>query len=250
MVGLGSLGSLAQSAVKNFSGDESNKETKESNTGSGDNQWADVGASAKKAFTDYQDSQKKGEKVNYSEIGQVAQQAQKAYSSSEGPKDATTIGKAVVSGFLGKDNPENEQRSVESSREDRLDNERCSDNERRSNTESRPMGGSERGRDSDERRTMQEQRSTGNNLENRSESGNYSGNASFGRESGNAGFGRDSGNISYGRDSGTRDEVRPLGGDNRVGQGVSGGSSGSGYKTQDEGSRGNFEDGNGSSRRN
>lgn len=118
MVDLGSLGSMAQNAAKNFTGGDSKKETDESNAGeSSAGQWSDVGSSAKTAFTDLQNSQKSGEKVDYKELGQVVQEAQKVYSTTDGPKDATSIGKGIASGFFGKDKAGKDQAGGEQASE-------------------------------------------------------------------------------------------------------------------------------------
>ena len=98
------FGSLAQNAAKQFNGggsggEEPKKENKEQSSG---DQWADVGSSAKKAYSGYQQDHK----PDYKEASGVAQKAYSAYSSNDGPKDTTSIGKSVAQGFFGKSGDE------------------------------------------------------------------------------------------------------------------------------------------------
>jgi hypothetical protein len=95
----GKLAGMAKNVASNFDGDDK-KDDQPQQQGSGD-KWSDVGSAAKQAFSDYQDKEAKGEKPDYAEIGNVAKQAYGAYSSDGGPKDATSIGKAVASGLFG-----------------------------------------------------------------------------------------------------------------------------------------------------
>lgn len=103
MVDFGNFGKLAQNAVSSVGGDDDKKpEGQDQQAPADGSNWSDVGASAKKAFEDYQSSESKGEKPDYTEVGNVAKQAFSTYNSDKGPKDANTIGKALVSGIFGK----------------------------------------------------------------------------------------------------------------------------------------------------
>lgn len=84
--------------------DSSTTHTTTTNT-TNDQEWADVGSAAKKAFAGFQADQAGGKGPDYTEIGDVAQRAFTAYNhgggGEEGKKDLAEIGKGIAAGFGG-----------------------------------------------------------------------------------------------------------------------------------------------------
>ncbi|KAF4781853.1 hypothetical protein HER10_EVM0004170 [Colletotrichum scovillei] len=72
-------------------------------TTTNDQEWAEVGSAAKKAFAGFQADQAGGKGPDYTEIGDIAQRAFTAYNhgggGEEGKKDLAEIGKGIAAGF-------------------------------------------------------------------------------------------------------------------------------------------------------
>ncbi|KAK1636877.1 hypothetical protein BDP81DRAFT_428519 [Colletotrichum phormii] len=86
-------------------------------TTTNDQEWADVGSAAKKAFAGFQADQAGGKGPDYTEIGVVAQRAFTAYNhggdggagvggEKGGKKDLSEIGKGIAAGFGGSEKTE------------------------------------------------------------------------------------------------------------------------------------------------
>ncbi|KXH51038.1 hypothetical protein CSIM01_12118 [Colletotrichum simmondsii] len=85
-------------------------------TTTNDQEWADVGSAAKRAFAGFQADQAGGKGPDYTELGDVAQRAFTAYNhdggGEEGKKDIAEIGKGIAAGFGGSSEKTKEERKL------------------------------------------------------------------------------------------------------------------------------------------
>ncbi|KXH61144.1 hypothetical protein CSAL01_02341 [Colletotrichum salicis] len=125
MGGFNKLTDLAQQLAGKDQGKKDQQQQQDSSnpqattTASNDQEWADVGSAAKKAFSGFQADQAGGKGPDYTEIGVVAQRAFTAYNhggdngagagvggEKGGEKDLAEIGKGIAAGFGGSEKTE------------------------------------------------------------------------------------------------------------------------------------------------